>query len=38
MYLQNEATTLPPLNPSRIEDHGVSIRDYVDMLFEGRFC
>jgi tyrosine-protein kinase Etk/Wzc len=36
MYLQNEATTLPPLNPSRIEDHGVSIRDYVDMLFEGR--
>jgi tyrosine-protein kinase Etk/Wzc len=36
MYLQNEATPLPPLNPSRIEDHGVSIRDYVDLLFEGR--
>ncbi len=37
MYSQNEATIqLPPLNPSRIEEHGVSIRDYVDLLIEGR--
>ncbi len=37
MYSQNEAIVqLPPLNPSRIEEQGVSIRDYVDMLFEGR--
>ncbi|MDD5267064.1 MAG: polysaccharide biosynthesis tyrosine autokinase [Methylococcales bacterium] len=37
MYTQNEATiVLPPLNPSRIEEHGVSIRDYVDLLIEGR--
>ena len=37
MYSQNEATPLfPPLNPSRIEEHGVSIRDYVDLLIEGK--
>jgi tyrosine-protein kinase Etk/Wzc len=37
MYSQNEATnSFPPLNPSRIEEHGVSIRDYVDLLIEGR--
>ena len=36
MYSQNEATLLPPLNPSRIEEYGVSIRDYVDLLLEGR--
>ncbi len=37
MYSQNEATTLfPPINPSRIEEHGVSIRDYVDLLIEGK--
>ncbi|TAK60499.1 polysaccharide biosynthesis tyrosine autokinase [Methylobacter sp.] len=37
MYSQNEATIqLPPLNPPRIEEHGVSIRDYVDLLIEGR--
>ncbi|MEC4750308.1 polysaccharide biosynthesis tyrosine autokinase [Methylomicrobium sp. Wu6] len=36
MYSQNEATLLPPLSLSRIEEHGVSIRDYVDLLFEGR--
>jgi len=37
MYTQNEAiTVLPPLNPSRIEEHGVSIRDYVDLLIEGK--
>ncbi len=36
MYVQNEITLLPPSNPSRIEEHGVSIRDYVDLLFEGR--
>jgi len=36
MYSQNEATPLPPINPSRIEEQGVSIRDYLDLLFEGR--
>ena len=37
MYSQNEPTTLlPPLNMSRIQEQGVSIRDYVDLLFEGR--
>lgn len=36
MYSQNEATPLPPLNPSRILEQGVSIRDLVDLLFEGR--
>jgi len=37
MYSQNEAITLlPPLNPSRIEEEGVSIRDTVDLLIEGR--
>ena len=37
MYSQNEATIqLPPMNSSRIEEHGVSIRDYVDLLLEGR--
>jgi len=37
MYTQNEAITLhPPLTPSRIEEQGVSIRDYVDLLIEGR--
>jgi tyrosine-protein kinase Etk/Wzc len=37
MYSQNEATTLlPPLNASRIQEQGVSIRDYVDLLLEGR--
>ena len=37
MYSQNEAILqLPPLSPSRIEEQGVSIRDYVDLLIEGR--
>lgn len=37
MYSQNEATIqLPPMNPSRIEEHGVSIRDTIDLLIEGR--
>jgi len=37
MYSQNESTPLfPPLNPSRIEELGVSIRDYVDLLLENR--
>lgn len=36
MYPQHEATALPPLNPSRIEEHGVSIRDYIDLLIEGK--
>ncbi|MGZ4989633.1 MAG: polysaccharide biosynthesis tyrosine autokinase [Methylobacter sp.] len=37
MYSQNEATIqLPPLNRSRIEEHGVSIRDTIDLLIEGR--
>ena len=33
MYSQNEAIAL---NPSRIEEHGTSIRDYVDLLIEGK--
>ncbi|MDD5580008.1 MAG: polysaccharide biosynthesis tyrosine autokinase [Methylobacter sp.] len=37
MYSQNEATPLfPPLNFSRIEEHGVSIRDTIDLVIEGR--
>jgi tyrosine-protein kinase Etk/Wzc len=36
MYLQHEATPLPPLQPSRIVEQSVSIRDYVDLLIEGR--
>ncbi len=37
MYSQNEATPLfPPLNPSRIQEQGVSIRDTIDLLIEGR--
>lgn len=37
MYSQNEATIqLPPPNQSRIEEHGVSIRDTIDLLIEGR--
>lgn len=37
MYSQNEATLqLPPMNPSRIEEQGVSIRDTIDLLIEGR--
>ena len=36
MYPQHEATVLQPLNPSRIEEHGVSIRDYIDLLIEGK--
>ncbi|MGZ8159184.1 MAG: polysaccharide biosynthesis tyrosine autokinase [Methylobacter sp.] len=37
MYSQNEATTtLPPLNTSRILEQGVSIRDIIDLLLEGR--
>ena len=37
MYSQNEAiTVLPPIKPSLIEEHGVSIRDSVDLLIEGR--
>jgi tyrosine-protein kinase Etk/Wzc len=36
MYSQNEATLLPPLSSPRIEEHSVSIRDYVDLLVEGR--
>lgn len=37
MYSQNEATTqFQPVNPHRIEEHGVSIRDYVDLLIEGK--
>ncbi len=33
MYPQNEAITVIP---SRIEEHSISIRDYVDLLFEGK--
>ncbi|MEI6335369.1 MAG: polysaccharide biosynthesis tyrosine autokinase [Methylococcaceae bacterium] len=37
LYSQHEAIAqLPPLNPSRIEEQGVSIRDMVDLLIEGR--
>jgi tyrosine-protein kinase Etk/Wzc len=37
MYLQNEVNSIPPLNPlPRIEERSVSIRDYVDLLIEGR--
>ncbi|MEY3288814.1 MAG: hypothetical protein RLZZ419_1056 [Pseudomonadota bacterium] len=37
MYSQNEATTqFQPVNPHRIQEHGVSIRDYVDLLIEGK--
>ncbi|MDD1618170.1 MAG: Wzz/FepE/Etk N-terminal domain-containing protein, partial [Methylococcaceae bacterium] len=37
MYSQNESTQLfPSLNPSLIEEHGVSIRNYVDLLLENR--
>jgi tyrosine-protein kinase Etk/Wzc len=33
MYQQNEILTVIP---SRIEEHSISIRDYVDLLFEGK--
>ena len=37
MYAQKEAIpVLQPLNQVRIEEQGVSIRDYVDLLIEGR--
>lgn len=37
MYSQNEATPLlSPLNASLIQEQNVSIRDYVDLLIEGR--
>ncbi|MDO8939753.1 MAG: polysaccharide biosynthesis tyrosine autokinase [Methylicorpusculum sp.] len=37
MYYKNQASTeLPPLNASRLEEQGVSIRDYVDLLLEGK--
>ncbi|MCX7114218.1 MAG: polysaccharide biosynthesis tyrosine autokinase [Proteobacteria bacterium] len=36
MYVQNEITLLPQQAPSRVEEQGVSIRDYADLLFEGR--
>jgi len=37
MYSQNEATTvLPPPHTSRLLEQGVSIRDYVDLLLEGK--
>jgi len=39
MYSQNKATMLPPLNTMhapRIEEQGVSIRDYVDLLVESK--
>lgn len=37
MHPRNEATpALPPLNMSRIEEQGVSIRDYVDLLIESK--
>jgi tyrosine-protein kinase Etk/Wzc len=37
MYSHNEAIpVLQPLNQARIEEQGISIRDYVDLLIEGR--
>jgi len=36
MYSQNEAITVLPPNTSRLLEQGVSIRDYVDLLFEGK--
>lgn len=37
MYPPNEATPVLPLpNPNRLQEQSVSIRDYVDLLIEGR--
>ena len=37
MFPQNEAIPiLEPLHASRIEENGFSIRDYVDLLLEGK--
>jgi tyrosine-protein kinase Etk/Wzc len=36
MYLQNETAELPPLSPQVTVDYGVGIRDYVDLLHEGK--
>ncbi len=37
MYSENESTPLfPPINTCRLEELGVSIRDYVDLLLENR--
>lgn len=37
MYPQNEATpVMPPLNNPMLQEQGVSIRDYVDLLIEGK--
>ncbi|WP_019867119.1 polysaccharide biosynthesis tyrosine autokinase [Methylovulum miyakonense] len=36
MYSQNEPPALPPLNPAKILEQGVSIRDMIDLLLEGK--
>ena len=37
MYPQNEAIpVMPPSNPAMMQEHSVSIRDYVDLLVEGK--
>ncbi|HYE36432.1 polysaccharide biosynthesis tyrosine autokinase [Methylocaldum sp.] len=36
MHGQNEISLLPPPNLSRLEEPSVSIRDYVDLLLEGK--
>ncbi len=37
MYSHNEATpVITPLNPAMMQEQGVSIRDYLDLLIEGR--
>jgi len=36
MHGQHEISLLPPPNLSRIEEPSVSIRDYVDLLLEGK--
>ncbi len=36
MIIENEIHVLPPPHPSSIEEQGVSLRDYADLLIEGR--
>lgn len=36
MLIENDVPMLPTPNPAVLEEHGVSIRDYADMLVEGR--
>lgn len=36
MYLPNETTAAPPVNPPMLAEYSVGIRDYVDLLLEGK--